>query len=157
MTIVRMVATLTAVLLMSPLIVAADELYAGMVTLPALKIITPNDGAVVENPVVIIFETQADLSKMTMGGTMKAGETMQEGTMTMRPHLHIDLDRRVTMPTMKHITRVGSLRYQYSLGSVGQGKHTIRVYWADAKHHKPIGKVHAFSITVKKTRPGGGA
>ncbi len=155
MPIVRVVATLTALRLISPINGAAEELYAGTATLPAPKIISPNDGAVVENPVVIVFETQANLSKMTMGGMRMGGEKVQEGTMIMRPHLHIDLDRRVTMPTMKHITRVGSLRYQYSLGSVGQGKHTIRVYWADAKRHKPIGKVHAFSITVRKTRPGG--
>lgn len=114
--------------------------------LPALKIISPVRGATIENPVIVIFETEADLSKMTIDYMMKDGkmDKMRAG-----PHLHVDLDRRSTMPTGKLLTKIGMNRYQYSLGSASRGKHTIRVYWADPRHHKAISRMQTISITVK--------
>lgn len=116
------------------------------VNLPALKIISPVAGATVENPVVVIFETEADLSKMTIDYMMKDGkmDKMKAG-----PHLHVDLDKRSTMPTGKLLTKIGMNRYQYSLGSARHGKHTIRVYWPDPKHHKAISRAQTVRITVK--------
>jgi len=112
-------------------------------SLPALKIVSPLNGSTMENPVVVIFQTAADLAKMTMGASgMKTGMAMG-GT-----HLHIDIDRRMTMPTMKQNTSVGKQRYQVNMGRVAPGRHTIRLYWADAKHH-PMGPVQSASVTVK--------
>lgn len=110
-----------------------------MKELPALKIVSPLNGATVRSPVVVIFETTADLSKMTTGAHME---------MT-APHLHIGLDKRIAMPGMKLLTKVRTYRYRYNLGKATPGRHTIRVYWADAEKHKPMGPVQTVTITVK--------
>jgi hypothetical protein len=115
-------------------------------TLPPLKIISPTNGATVASPVVVVFETEADVSKMTMDGAMKAGKMDMSKA---GPHLHVDLDKRVTMPTSNLLSKVGMHRYQYSLGNARPGTHTIRLYWADTKHHKPLGAVRAIRVTVK--------
>jgi methionine-rich copper-binding protein CopC len=107
--------------------------------LPALRIVSPAAGATVSSPVILTIETPADLSKATMEAhSMEAAAH----------HLHIDLDVRVNMPTMKQLVKVGTNRYRYSLGTAAAGRHTIRAYWADRKH-KPMGSVQTVSITVK--------
>ena len=113
---------------------------SGMKELPALRILSPANGAKVSSPLIVVFQTPADLSKMTMGAHM-VEETA--------PHLHIDLDKRITMPTMKRLTKVGAKRYRFNLGRANPGQHTIRVYWADAKVHKPMGPVQTITVTVK--------
>ncbi len=100
--------------------------------LPPLMIVSPAREATIGNPVTVVFETPADLSKMTMGGS----------------HVHIDLDKKVAMPTMTQLVKVGANRYQYDLGRAAPGSHTIRVYWADEKH-KPVGSLQVVVITVK--------
>ena len=107
--------------------------------LPALKIIAPAAGATVASPVNVVFETTADLSKMTVGDMTKIPGA----------HLHADLDRRVVMPEMKQIKMMSEHRYQISLGTAAAGKHTIRLYWGDNKTHKPVGTVQSVSIAVK--------
>jgi methionine-rich copper-binding protein CopC len=108
--------------------------------LPPLKIISPTGGAIISSPVSIVFETSADLSKMTMGKDSMAMQT---------PHLHVDIDKRMDMPAMNQIVRLGANRYRYHLGSVAVGPHTIRVYWAETKTHKPMGPVQTAAVTVK--------
>jgi hypothetical protein len=104
--------------------------------LPVLKVVSPGNGAVVKNPVVVVFETPADLTMMTM-------------SMSTAAHLHIDLDKRMTMPSMKMITKVAVNRYRYSFGTAAAGAHTLRVYWADAKTHKPMGMFQTIVFTVR--------
>lgn len=111
-----------------------------MKELPSLRILSPSKGATVSSPVVVIFQTRADLSKMTMGA-----HAMKETD----PHLHIDLDKRITMPTIKQLTKVGANRYRFNLGKATPGQHTIRIYWGDAKAHKPLGPVKSITIRVK--------
>ena len=108
-------------------------------SLPALKIISPAAGATVASPVEVVFETMADLPKMTVGEMTK-----MQGT-----HLHADLDKRVVMPVMKQIKMLGEHRYQMSMGSAAAGQHTIRLYWGDNKTHKPVGPVQTVSVVVK--------
>lgn len=108
--------------------------------LPTLRILSPANGATVRSPVVVLFQTPADLSKMTMGAHM-VEETA--------PHLHVDLDKRITMPTVKQLTKVGANRYRFNLGKAKPGQHTIRIYWADAEAHKPMGPVQIVTITIK--------
>jgi methionine-rich copper-binding protein CopC len=107
--------------------------------LPPLKIIAPAAGATVASPVVLVFETTADLSKMTVGEMMKMPGA----------HLHADLDGRIVMPEMKQIKALGQRRYQLDLGKAAAGRHTIRLYWGNNKTHKPVGMVQSVSITVK--------
>lgn len=111
-----------------------------MKELPSLRILSPSKGATMSSPVVVVFETRADLSKLTMGA-----HAMKETD----PHLHIDLDKRITMPTIKQLTKAGANRYRFNLGKATPGQHTIRIYWADAKVHKPMGPVQVVAITVK--------
>ena len=106
--------------------------------LPPLAIVTPKSGATVQSPVVVVFETPADLSMMTMG----------EHGMAMGPHLHMELDGRLTMPTFKQVTRLTPTTYQVTVGPATPGSHTIRVYWA-GKDHKPIGPVQVVTALVQ--------
>jgi hypothetical protein len=131
---------LTVVIASGP--TAADRVGAqghGAEPLPPLKILSPANGATVKSPVIVVFETPADLSKMTMGSHMKETD----------PHLHIDIDKRITMPTITQLTQISAHRYSFSVGRVKLGRHVIRVYWADAKVHKPLSPVQLVTITVK--------
>lgn len=109
-------------------------------SLAPLKIITPSNGGTISSPVSIGFETTADLPKLTMS---------KESMAMKMPHLHVDLDKRVSMPTMNQIVRLGAYRYRYHLGNVAAGPHTVRLYWAEAQTHKPIGPVQTITVTVK--------
>lgn len=110
-------------------------------TPPPLSFVSPADGATVRNPVAVVFKAPANLSMMTMGSGMT-------GSMGAMPHLHIDVDRRVMMPTMKMLAGVGERQYRFSVGTLAPGRHVIRLYWADAKQHKPIGPVRQIAVTV---------
>ena len=135
--------TIAVAVVMASSLTATEKVWAqghGAEPLPRLKILSPANGAMVSSPLDMVFETPADLSKMTMGAHM-----IEETA----PHLHIDLDKRITMPTMKHLTKVGPNRYRFDFGRVKPGRHTIRVYWADAKAHKPMGPVQVVTCTVK--------
>ncbi len=105
--------------------------------LPPLTIVVPANGATVIGPVIIVFQTPADLSKMTIGSRAK-------GT----AHIQIELDKRVNMPTIRQLTKVGTDRYQFNLGRAKPGKHTIRLYWAD-NQRRHLGSTQVVSITVK--------
>jgi methionine-rich copper-binding protein CopC len=106
--------------------------------LPPLAIVTPKAGATVHSPVVVVFETPADLSMMTVG----------EHGMIMGPHLHVELDRRLTMPTFQQVTRLGPTTYQVTVGPATPGQHTIRVFWA-SKDHKPVGPIQVVTALVQ--------
>jgi methionine-rich copper-binding protein CopC len=106
--------------------------------LPPLAIVTPKIGATVKSPVIVVFETPADLAMMTVG----------EHGMVMGPHLHVELDGRVTMPTFQQVTRLSPTRYQVTVGPAKAGPHTIRVYWA-SKEHKAVSPVQVVTANVQ--------
>ena len=106
--------------------------------LPPLTIVTPKAGATVQSPVVVVLETPADLSMMTIS----------EHGMAMGPHLQVELDGRLTMPTFQQVTRLNPTRYQVTVGSATRGSHTIRVYWA-GKDHKPMSPVQVVTALVQ--------
>jgi hypothetical protein len=108
-----------------------------MENLPSLTLVAPVNGATVIGPVIIVFQTSADLSKMTTGSHARS-----------TAHIHVELDKRLTMPTMKHLTKVGTDRYQLNLGRARPGKHSIRLYWGDNRH-RPLGAAQVISIIVK--------
>ncbi|HEV8340471.1 MAG TPA: copper resistance protein CopC [bacterium] len=133
--------------------VSADDLFVAKgsfrfrvaaisaIRLPPVRIVAPRSGGTIASPVRVIVETEADLAKMTMASPTGMKETTAR--------LHVDIDKRVTMPTMKQLTALGAHRYQVTLGTVPSGPHSIRVYWADAKMHKPMGAVWIVSVIVK--------
>src|SRR5216684_1109358 len=106
--------------------------------LPPLAIVTPKTGATVQSPVIVVFKTPADLSMMTVA----------EHGMAMGPHLHVELDGRVTMPTFKQVTRLNPTTYQVNVGPAKPGAHAIRVYWASTDH-KPISPVQVVTALVR--------
>jgi methionine-rich copper-binding protein CopC len=106
--------------------------------LPPLAIVTPKTGATVKSPVIVVFETPADLAMMTVG----------EHGMVMGPHLHVELDGRVTMPTFQQVTRLSPTRYQVTVGPAKAGPHTIHVYWA-SKEHKAVSPVQVVTANVQ--------
>lgn len=107
-------------------------------SLPPLAIVTPKAGTTVQSPVVVVFETPADLSMMTLG----------EHGMAMGPHLHVELDGHLTMPRLQQVTRLNTTTYQVTVGPAKPGSHTIRVYWA-GKDHKPISAVQVVTARVQ--------
>jgi methionine-rich copper-binding protein CopC len=109
--------------------------------LPRLKVISPASGELMTGPVKVVLETPADMERMSMDGDHMNGSSPVR-------HLHVDIGQRMNMLTMKNLRKVGTQRYEFTVGKVAPGKHTIRVYWADAKH-KPLGTVHVVTITVK--------
>lgn len=138
----RMLAAITIVafaILLQAAHVAAQH-ATDMKALPTLKIVAPANGAVVHKLVFVIFETPANVAKMTMG-TEKMDMT--------GPHVHIAVDKHVNMPAIKQLLRTGANRYRFTVGAFKSGRHTIRVYWADAKTHKPMGSIQQVTVTVK--------
>ncbi|MDR7481686.1 MAG: copper resistance protein CopC [Armatimonadota bacterium] len=132
---------------------------AGGAALPPLAIVSPRNGAVVANPVVVVIETPADLRRMTMGAAPAGGgHAMGAAQMTPSPggaampqvHLHVAVGRRVEMPTMKHLRPAGRHRWSHVLSPLPAGRHTIRVYWGDDRTHEPVGRVVAATVTVRR-------
>ena len=111
--------------------------------LPPLQLVTPANGAQVKNPVALVVETPGDLDHLTMGGGMAGMSGMDSGI-----HLHILVDSLVIMPPAGKLTKVGPSRYQYVVGPLPAGTHTIKVYWADNKTHDAVGPVHTAKCMV---------
>ena len=111
--------------------------------LPPLQLVTPANGAQVKNPVALVVETPGDLDHLTMGGGMAGMSGMDSGI-----HLHILVDSLVFMPPAGKLTKVGPSRYQYVVGPLPAGTHTIKVYWADNKTHDAVGPVHTAKCMV---------
>ncbi len=121
----------------------AQMTKAPMADLPPLQLITPANGAPVKNPVALVVETPGDLDHLTMGGGMAGMSGMDSGI-----HLHILVDSLVFMPPASKLTKVGPSRYQYVIGPLSAGMHTIKVFWADNKTHAAVGPVHTAKCAV---------
>ncbi len=104
--------------------------------LPALSIDQPQDHGTSNNPILLIFETTADLTKMTAGSADSTADPTQPAV-----YLHLGVDSAYYMPTYDQLEQVGQHQYQYELPRQGPGFHTFKVYWADSKTHKPVGPV----------------
>ena len=105
--------------------------------LPAIRIVSPVDGARVDPNIAVVFETAADLSKMTMGAK------------DVSAHLHVVIDGTTLMPMMEDLVRLGRQRYKYVFDlPAAPGKHTISVYWSDARHKPIAATIHKVNVTV---------
>lgn len=115
------------------------------VSLPPILVVAPASHAAVKNPVVLTFETRADMAKYTMGG-MASMEGMGTGV-----HLHIIVDGATTlMPTGEQVTPAGRHTYKVTLPSLSAGSHTMRVFWGDNKTHAARGPVQAVSFACRQ-------
>jgi hypothetical protein len=110
---------------------------AGEAPLPPLKILLPENGATVGPQLALVFETPADLSKMTMGAPAP-------GT-----HLHIDAQDVSVMPRREQLVRLGEDRYLFLFDLPAKpGKNTLRVYWSDGQHETIANTIQQITVTV---------
>lgn len=107
--------------------------------LPPLKILMPDDGATVGTHLAVVFQTPADLSKMTMG-------TPVPGV-----HLHIDAQDVSMMPSREQLFRLGEDRYVFLFDLPAKpGKNTLQIYWADEQHLTIADTVQQITVTVAR-------
>ena len=105
--------------------------------LPPLTILMPENGATVGTHLAVVFQTPADLSKMTMG-------TPAPGT-----HLHIEAQDASVMPSQEQLVRLGEDRYLFLFDLPAKpGKNTLRIYWSDAHHRTIASTVQQVTVTV---------
>ncbi|MGP8121253.1 MAG: hypothetical protein ACLP8B_12135 [Xanthobacteraceae bacterium] len=110
--------------------------------LPPLKILMPQNGATVGTRLAIVFQTPADLGKMTMGAPVP-------GT-----HLHIEAQDVSMMPSRDQLVRLGEDRYLFVFELPAKpGKNTLRVFWADAQHRTVADSVQQVTVTVARDAP----
>jgi len=112
------------------------------VQLPPLKILMPENGAVVDAHLAVVFQTSADLSKMTMGASVPGA------------HLHIEAQDVSMMPSREQLVRLGEDRYLFLFDLPAKpGKNTLQIYWADAQHRMMADSVQQITVTVAHDAP----
>jgi hypothetical protein len=105
--------------------------------LPPLKILMPENGATVGSQMAVVFQTPADLSKMTMVAPIPGA------------HLHIEAQGVSVMPSQEQLVRLGGDHYLFLFDLPAQpGKNTLRIYWADAQHRTIAETVQQITVTV---------
>jgi hypothetical protein len=110
--------------------------------LPPLKILMPGNGATVGTHLAVVFQTPADLSKMTMGAP------------TPGAHLHIDAQDVSLMPSPEQFVRLGEDRYLFLFDLPAKpGKNTLRIYWSDSQHRTIAETVQQITVTVERDAP----
>ncbi len=105
--------------------------------LPPLKILLPDDGATVGPQLAVVFQTAADLGKLTM-------DAAAPGT-----HLHIEAQDISVMPSREQLVRLGEDRYLFLFDLPSKpGKSVLRIYWSDAQHETIANTVQQITVTV---------
>jgi hypothetical protein len=107
--------------------------------LPPLKILMPENGATVGTHLAVVFQTPANLSKMTMGAAVLGA------------HLHVDAQDISMMPSQEQLVRLGKDRYLFLFDLPAKpGKNTLRIYWSDAQHRTIADTVQQIIVTVAR-------
>jgi hypothetical protein len=97
----------------------------------------PSNGALVGSAMAIIFQTRADLTKMTMSAPVGG------------VHLHIECDGVTLMPMYDQLIRLGNHRYIFLFDlPAKRGPKVVRVYWSDAQHRPLEASVQKIHVTV---------
>jgi hypothetical protein len=104
---------------------------------PPLKILMPGNGDAVGSRLAIVFETPADIGKMTMGHHM------------MGTHLHVQAGDAVLMPSQEQLVRLGANRYLFLFDLPAQaGTQVLRISWAGGDHKTIESSVQKVTVTV---------
>lgn len=107
--------------------------------LPPLKILMPEDGATVSTHLAVVFQTPADLSKMTMSESVQGA------------HLHIDAPDVSIMPSQEQLIRLGNNRYLFLFDLPAKpGSNTLRLYWSDSQHRTIAETVQQITVTAQE-------
>ncbi len=95
--------------------------------LPALRLVTPVEGDVVQAPLTLTFRSELPLTQGPSGwGT---GEF----------HLHAKVGDLELMPGPSDVIRTADGGYQWTLPWTGGGVKTLRLFWSDANHIPVVG------------------
>ena len=98
----------------------------------------PGNGDVVGSRLAVVFETPADIEKMTMGHQN-----------TMGTHLHVEAGGSELMPSQEQLIRLGANRYLFLFDlPVQAGTKVLRVSWADGNHRTIESSVQRVTVTV---------
>ena len=104
---------------------------------PPLKILMPGNGDTVGSRLAVVFETPADIGKMTMGHHM------------MGTHLHVEAGDTALMPSQEQLVRLGANRYLFLFDLPAQaGTKVLRISWAGANHKTIEASVQKVTVTV---------
>ena len=97
----------------------------------------PGNGDAVGSRLAIVFETPADIGKMTMGHHM------------MGTHLHVEAGDTALMPSQEQLVRLGANRYLFLFDlPVQAGTKVLRVSWAGGNHKTIESSVQQVTVTV---------
>lgn len=109
---------------------------------PVLRILEPQDGAVVGTQLALAFETAGDLAAMTMDAPVI-------GT-----HPHIDSREFSMMPATRQLIRLGQQRYLFLFDLPARpGEQTLKVYWGDAMHRTIESSIRQVTVRVEADAP----
>lgn len=116
---------------------------------PLLHLVTPANGARLENPVAVVIETRGDISQLTVSTGMSSMSGMGHAAAP-AVHLHVAVDGTVFMPAADQMKPLGQSRYEYRVPrTLAAGTHTITVFWADNKTHQAAGPVQTATFTIR--------
>jgi hypothetical protein len=105
--------------------------------LAPLKILMPANGDIVGSRLAIVFETRADLAKLTMGQQMVGA------------HLHVEAGDTALMPSHDQLIRLGANRYLFLFDLPARpGNMELRVSWAGADHKTIESSVQKVTVTI---------
>jgi hypothetical protein len=123
-----------------------DHMNHGSAVVPAevppLKILMPGNGDIVGSRLAIVFETPADIGKVTMGHH------------AMGTHLHVEAGDTALMPSQEQLVRLGANRYLFVFDlPVQAGTEVLRVSWADGNHKTVESSIQKVTVTVAPEGP----
>lgn len=92
---------------------------------PVVRIVSPSRGEVVDQPVTLVFETDARLVRDATGWSA-------DGL-----HLHVLVGATEVMAGPADVRELGGGRYQWRLPRLPSGEYPVRFMWSD-ENHQPI-------------------
>jgi hypothetical protein len=105
---------------------------------PQLTLVEPAPGALVDQPVQLVFDVDRARIRIGPGG-------WGYGTM----HLHVMIDDFEVMPGPDDIEYVGSpSRYRWTLPATRPGERTLRLIWSDLQH-QPVAEGASDAVRVR--------
>lgn len=113
-----------------------DTTRRPLVAAPVLDLLAPQEGAVIDGPVEMIFSTSRPIT------------AHRDGWGVDDFHLHAHLDGQEVMPNAAQIVPLEKGRYRWTV-KLPAGAHAVRLYWAGPDHKPLPGGSEARRITVR--------
>jgi hypothetical protein len=108
--------------------------------IPAITLLSPDDGDVVEGPVMLEFATETVLRRGPAGWENEGGNL----------HIHVYIDGTYVMPGAESIELLPDGTYRWTLGVLQPGTRELRLFWADRFHRELVaGASHAIRVEAR--------